>query len=187
MCCVIGKPFSPSIETAFFLTALIDQSQLACATAMVLRYRMFRTLDEHQAGIPGMFGDGLAQWHEVSRLLKTHWYHVTVRGQHEGRATEVSLLVDNESWLQKLLVSQNDDALITDVLVMTPSWMNKGRRWQMEPLSKVTVGEDPYGCGISLIEVESGSVYHTSHSPGFNSNLLTNLRPIFLSSMIRSA
>ncbi|MBD8682320.1 hypothetical protein [Pseudomonas sp. CFBP 13719] len=148
---------------------------------------MFRTLDEHQAGIPGMLGEGLSHWHEVSRVLKTHWYHVTLRGQHDGRSIELSLMVDSEPWLQKLLVSQDEDAGIIDIQVMTPSWMNGGKRWQMEPLAKVTHGEDKAGCSVFLIEVESGATYHTSHNPGFSSNLLTNLRPIFRSSMIKAA
>lgn len=134
-----------------------------------------------------MFGQGVAQWHTVTRLIKTHWYHLTIRGEENGRSFEVTQMLEGERKLQHRLVSQDGYTAITEILVVTPAWMNDKGRWDMESVKKVTVGEDQHGCEVSLIEVESGATYHTSHSPDFNSNLLTNLRPIFRSSMIRSA
>lgn len=134
-----------------------------------------------------MFGQGVAQYHTVTRLIKTHWYHLTIRGEENGRSFELSQMVEGERKLQHTLVSQDADIAITEILVVTPAWMNNKGRWHMELVNKVTVGQDHHGCEVSLIEVESGAVYHTTHSTGFNSNLLTNLRPIFLSSMIRPA
>lgn len=148
---------------------------------------MFRTQDDDQIGIPGMFGQGVAQWHTVTRLIKTHWYHLTIRSEEDGRSFELSQMLEGERKLQHMLVSQDADIAITEILVVTPGWMNNKGRWHMESVTKVTVGQDHQGCEISLIEVESGATYHTSHSPGFSSNLLTNLRPIFLPGMIRSA
>jgi hypothetical protein len=72
-------------------------------------------------------------------------------------------------------------------MAVTRSWMNKTEGWQMERLTKVTVGEDSIGSEVCLLEVGEGAVYHTSHQPDFKVEALTNLRPIFLSSMIRSA
>lgn len=132
-----------------------------------------------------MFGAGQAQWHAVSRALRKHWYHVVVQGIQAGRVSELILMVDNEHKLQEMLIAQDDELGIAEAQVVTPPWMNRTSEWRMEPLKEVSVGQDKYGCEVSLIEVESGASYHTSHSPGFNSNLLTNLRPIFLPSMIR--
>ena len=148
---------------------------------------MFRTQDADLIGIPGMFGEGVSQWHTVSRLLKTHWYHVTVRAEENGRSTELAFMIDGEQKLQHMLVTQDAQISITDIQVVTPSYMNTRATWSMEPLAKLTIGVDSAGCEACLLEVESGAVYHNSHSPDFRPDLLTNLRPIFLSSMIRSA
>lgn len=148
---------------------------------------MFRTDDNDMAGIPGMLAPGLTLWHGISRVAKTHWYHVTARVVHDGSEKEMILSVDGEPRLQRLLVSQDNETHISSLQVVTPPWMNKRGDWHMESVNKVTIGEDKTGCSVCLIEVESGATYHTSHSPGFSSNLLTNLRPIFLSSMIRPA
>ena len=148
---------------------------------------MFRTQDVDLIGIPGMFGEGVSQWHAVSRLLKTHWYHVTVRAKENGRSTELALMVDGEQKLQRMLVTQDEQAFITDIQVVTPSHMNARGAWSMEPLAKVTIGMDSDGCEACLLEVESGAVYHNSHRPGFRPDLLTNLRPIYLASMIKTA
>lgn len=148
---------------------------------------MFRTQDVDLIGIPGMFGEGVSQWHSVSRLLKTHWYHLTVRAVENGRSTELALMVDGEQKLERMLVAQDEHAFITDIQVVTPSHMNARGAWSMEPLVKVTIGIDSDGCEACLLEVESGAVYHNSHRPGFRPDLLTNLRPIFQSSMIKIA
>ncbi|MBA1244933.1 hypothetical protein [Pseudomonas japonica] len=148
---------------------------------------MFRTQDGDLIGIPGMFGEGVAQWRAVSRLLKTHWYHLTVRGEENGRSAELAWMVEGEQELQRMLISQDANIAITEICVVTPSWMNKRGRWNMETVTKITIGEDVNGCTACLLEVEGGAVYHNSHQPGFRPDLLANLRPIFLSSMIRGS
>lgn len=148
---------------------------------------MFRTQDADLIGIPGMFGEGVAQWHSVSRLLKTHWYHVTVRAEENGRSTELAFMIDGEQKLQHMLVAQDAQISITDVQVVTPSYMNTKGAWSMEPLAKVSVGMDRDGCEACVFEVENGAVYHNSRRPGFSPDMLTNLRPIYLASMINKA
>ncbi|MEE4340376.1 hypothetical protein V2J66_01985 [Pseudomonas alliivorans] len=146
---------------------------------------MFRTQDSDLIGVPGIFGEGVAHWHSVSRILRTHWYHLTVRLTDQGRSTECVEMIEGEHSLQSMLVTQSDERDITDVQVMTPAWMNKGAGWDMERVTKVSLGYDG-DFEICLIEVEGGAVYHSSHRPGFKIDFLTDLRPVFLSSMIRS-
>ncbi|MBP5956067.1 hypothetical protein ICA16_10365 [Pseudomonas anatoliensis] len=148
---------------------------------------MFRTHDADMRGMPGMFGEGQYQWHQVSKVLRTHWYHVTVQAQYEGRTTEVALMIDSEPRLQQVLIAQDADTIITDVQVVTPAHMNGTAGWRMETLTKVTLGEDENECVVCLLEVETGSEYHSSHQPGFSCDALSNLRPIYHANMIRSA
>ena len=148
---------------------------------------MFRTHDADMLGLPGMFGAGQYQWHQVSKVLRNHWYHVTVQANHEGRSTEVVLMIDSEPRLQQILIAQGDEMIITDVQVITPAHMNGTKDWRMEPLKKVMLGEDHNECVVCLLEVETGSKYHSSHQPGFSSDALNNLRPIFHANMIRTA
>ncbi len=101
---------------------------------------MFRTQDSDLIGVPGIFGEGLAHWHSVSRVLRTHWYHLTVRLTDQGRSTEFVDMIEGEHRLQSMLVTQNAEQEITDVQVMTPAWMNKGAGWDMERVTKVTLG-----------------------------------------------
>ena len=148
---------------------------------------MFRTLDSDLIGVPGMFGEGVSHWRGVSRLLRTPWYHLTLSVENEGRFSECVMMIDDTHQLQKMLVSQGADLAITEIMAVTPSWMNKSRGWQMERLTRVTVGEDRSGTEVCLLEVAQGAVYHTSHQRDFQIEALANLRPVFLSTMIRSA
>lgn len=146
---------------------------------------MFRTIDSDLIGIPGIFGQGVSHWRGVSRLLRTPWYHVTVTVENEGRLSECAVMIDDTRQLQEMLVSQGTDLAITEIMAVTPSWMNKTTGWQMERLTRVTVGEDRTGCEVCLLEVAEGAVYHTSHQQDFEIEALANLRPVFLSSMIQ--
>ena len=146
---------------------------------------MFRTIDRDLIGIPGMFGEGVSNWRGVARLLRTPWYHLTLSVENEGRLSECAVMIDDTHQLQKMLVSQGADLAITEIMAVTPSWMNKSGGWQMERLTRVTVGEDSMGSEVCLLEVGEGAVYHTSHQPDFKVETLTNLRPIFLLSMIQ--
>jgi len=56
----------------------------------------------------------------------------------------------------------------------------------MERLTRLSVGEDRIGSEVCVLEVGEGEVYHTSHQPDFQIEALANVRPVFLSSMIRS-
>lgn len=148
---------------------------------------MFRTHDGDMLGLPGMFGEGQYQWHQVSKVLRNHWYHVSIRAKQRGRISEAVLMVDNEPRLQQILIAQDADTIITDVQVVTPAHMNGTAGWRMEVLTKVTLGEDVNECVVCLLEVETGSEYHSSHLPGFSCDALSNLRPIYHANMIRKA
>lgn len=148
---------------------------------------MFRTHDADMLGLPGMFGEGQYQWHQVSKVLRNHWYHVTVQAMYEDRTSEAVLMIDSEPRLQQLLIAQDAETIITEVQVVTPAHMNGTGAWRMEKLIKVTLGEDQHECVVCLLEVETGSKYHSSHQPGFNTDVLSNLRPIYHANMIRTA
>jgi hypothetical protein len=80
---------------------------------------MFRTQDSDLIGVPGIFGEGLAHWHSVSRVLRTHWYHLTIRLPDQGRSTEFVDMIEGAHRLKSMLVTRNAEQEITDVQVMT--------------------------------------------------------------------
>lgn len=148
---------------------------------------MFRTVDNDLIGVPGLFGEGVSHWRGVSRLLRTPWYHLTLSVENEGRLSECAVMIDDTRQLQEILVSQGPDLSITEVMAVTPSWMNKTTGWQMGRLTRLSVGEDRIGSEVCVLEVGEGEVYHTSHQPDFQIGALVNIRPVFHSSMIRLA
>jgi hypothetical protein len=148
---------------------------------------MFKTHDDDMLGMPGMFGQGQYQWLEVSRLLRTHWYHVTLQAEYEGRILETVVMIDGEPRLQQILIAQDAKTFITEVQVVTPAYMNGTTGWRMEMLTQVTLAEDENGCVVCLLEVETGSRYHSSHKAGFSRDVLSNLRPIYHANMIRAS
>ena len=146
---------------------------------------MFKTQDSDVVGVPGMFGEGQSIWHAVSRSIETHYYHITVELAAKDRRRRYVLMVDDERRLQKILMSQDSEAFVKAIRVVTPAYMNGTDDWEMEPLVSVTVGQDANDCFVTLITVESGARYHSSHTDGFDVSTLTNLNPVFCSSYIQ--
>lgn len=131
------------------------------------------------AGLPGMFGEGLAHWHAVSRSLATRWYHVSIKQRYEDRFVSQVEMLNDETKLVELISAQSDDLVIDELQVVTPPWINKGKSWRMEKLTSVSVGYDRNEIPVCLLKVESGAIYADVHDPSFDASTLINLRKIY--------
>lgn len=140
---------------------------------------MFCTQENQMAGFPGMFGDGLAHWHGVSRALKTHWYHVSVKRWEGERFVSVQEFVNDAVRLHQLLSLQDESFKVTEVQVVTPGWVNGGNSWRMERLQSLIMGFDTNEVPKCVFEVEGGATYHDSHDPDFDPGSLTVVRNLY--------
>ncbi|MFY1664105.1 hypothetical protein [Pseudomonas sp. Pseu.R1] len=143
---------------------------------------MFCTHESEMAGFVGMFGDGLAHWHGVSRALKTHWYHVSVKRWQDDRFVAVEEFVNDETRLYELLSGQNDTFKVSEVQVVTPAWVNGGESWRMERLQSLKMGFDSNDVPTCVFEVDSGAVYHDSHRPDFDVESLKVVKNVYRAS-----
>ena len=143
---------------------------------------MFRISMQDQAGPVGMFGDGLAHFHAVSRSLITHWYHVSLKRRHEGRFVAYEEMLNDEPRLVELLVSQGESMVVQEVQVVTPGGMNKDSCWKMEKLTSLSMGFNQADVPICVLEVEGGEVYVDTHQRDLKIESLTGLNQIYRSS-----
>ena len=134
---------------------------------------------QDQAGPVGMFGDGLAHFHAVSRTLVTHWYHVSLQRRHDGRFVAYEEMLNDEPRLVELLVSQDESMAVQEVQIVTPSWMNKGSSWRMEKLTSLSMGFNQVDVPICVVEVESGDGYVNTHQRDLDVESLTGLRELY--------
>ena len=144
-----------------------------------MRFKMFRTNTEDQAGFVGMFGDGLAHWHSVSRGLATHWYHASIKRRHEDRFFPYEEFLNDEPRLVQLLRSQGEDLIVDEVQVVTPKRMNKRTGWRMEKLKVLSMGFDKAEVPVCVLEVESGRLYSDSYDSNFRIQSLTGVRELY--------
>jgi len=134
---------------------------------------------QDQAGPVGMFGDGLAHFHAMSRSLVTHWYHVSLKRRHEGRFVAYEEMLNDEPRLVELLVSQDASMVIQDVQVVTPAWMNRGSGWKMEKLKSLSMGFNRAEVPICVLQVESGDVYVNTHQRDLDVDALVGVRVLY--------
>ncbi|MEN5312560.1 hypothetical protein [Pseudomonas koreensis] len=140
---------------------------------------MFRISMQDQAGPVGMFGDGLAHFHAVSRSLATHWYHVSLKRRHDERFMAYEEMVSDEPRLVELLISQDESMVIQEVQVVTPAWMNKGSSWKMEKLTSLSMGFNHAEVPICVLQVESGDVYVNTHQRDLDVDALVGVRVLY--------
>ncbi|PSL92034.1 hypothetical protein [Pseudomonas sp. R9.37] len=140
---------------------------------------MFRISMQDQAGPVGMFGDGLAHFHAVSRSLATHWFHVSLKRKHEGRFVAFEEMLNDEPRLVELLLAQGEDLVVQEVQVVSPSWMNHDSGWKMEKLMSLSMGFNQVGVPVSLLEVESGAVYVNTHQVGLEVGSLNGVKELY--------
>lgn len=144
-----------------------------------MRFTMFRTNTEDQVGFEGMFGDGLAHFHSVSRVLATHWYHVSIKRRHEDRFVSYEEFLNDEPRLVQLLRSQDEDLVVHEVQVVTPGRMNEHAGWRMEKLKVLSMGFNKAEVPVCVLEVESGRVYSDSYDSNFRLESLTGLKELY--------
>lgn len=144
-----------------------------------MRYTMFRISTQDQAGPVGMFGDGLAHFHAVTRSLATHWYHVSLKRRLEDRFVASEELLNDEARLVELLIAQDESLIVQEVQAVTPCWMNKGGGWKMEKLTSLSMGFNRAEAPVCVLEVESGAVYVDTHEPGLDVDSLTGLKELY--------
>ena len=144
-----------------------------------MRSTMFRISTQDQAGPVGMFGDGLAHFHAVSRSLATHWYHVNVKHRLEDRFVASEGMINHEARLVELLVSQDESLVVQEVQAVTPCWMNKDDSWKMEKLTSLSMGFDRAGVPVCVLEVESGAVYLDTHEPDLTVGSLIGVKELY--------
>lgn len=139
---------------------------------------------QDQAGAVGMFGDGLAHFHAVSRSLATHWYHVSLKRRHEDRFVAYEEMVNDEPRLVELLIAQGESLVIQEVQVVTPAWMNKGSGWKMEKLKSLSMGFNQVAVPICVLEVESGDVYVDTHQRDLDVDSLIGVKELYRRSAV---
>lgn len=140
---------------------------------------MFRISMQDQAGPVGMFGDGLAHFHAVSRSLATHWYHVSLKRRHEDRFVAYEEMLNDEPRLVELLIAQGESLVVQEVQVVTPGWMNKDSSWKMEKLTSLSMGLNKAEVPICILEVESGEVYVNTHQRDLDVDSLTGVKELY--------
>ena len=144
-----------------------------------MRSTMFRISTQDQAGPVGMFGEGLAHFHAVTRSLATHWYHVSLKRRLEDRFVASEEMLNDEARLVELLIAQDESLVVQEVQAVTPCWMNKDGSWKMEKLTSLSMGFDRAEVPVCVLVVESGAVYVDSHEPDLDVDSLTGVKELY--------
>lgn len=101
---------------------------------------MFQTDVSSEVTLPaGLSFEGEKSWWYVKKRLHMYWFHVVCEITYEEDETYTEIfLIDQIDHLLKL--NSTPDFHITEVTLVSPSYMNGDEHWKMEPLSEIQEG-----------------------------------------------
>ena len=140
---------------------------------------MFRSHETAAEGAPNIFGDGYSNWRMFERHLAHPWYHVVLEECLEGKVWTRTMMISDVDMLEEILSQQTSAFVVKEIQVVTPGWMNKTGKWEMEKLSGLLVGYDSSGARVCLHNVGDEKAYTDAPGRLVDSHSLKGLRVIF--------
>lgn len=122
---------------------------------------MFMTYRSSEIEIGKFFGEADTQyWCLTEMSLYCCWFLVAAVQKQRKESFRRTFLITSTQELEWMLSSVSSKFWISDVQIVTPSYMNGGERWKMEPLLQARLCVDDQDDYQMLVyEVEGGEIY----------------------------
>ncbi|TCV79010.1 hypothetical protein EDC63_13813 [Sulfurirhabdus autotrophica] len=137
---------------------------------------MFETTTAAEIPLPRAFGEDLRYWRYVSRNLHAPWFHVEFQIKIEDDYFSNMIFLEHVDQLIQL--QQDEEIVIIQIDLVSPSHLNQQGCWRMEPLSKILIGNKPdVGHDVKIFILRSGIRYVES---GISEDALHSIRQLFI-------
>lgn len=112
--------------------------------------------------MPPARDEQIQYWQYVEQSTIWPWFYVElVRVCNEDSVASM-LMIPNAPALEEVLAELNSSKWLSQALVVTPSYINGSRRWQMEPLIELSVARTRERKPLGYVfQVEGGHMYTT--------------------------
>lgn len=103
----------------------------------------------------------ISYWSAVELALSVPWFVVQLRKNPTLKETSDLLLASVDELLRLVRAQTPQECEVTSVCLVSPSHMNGGPGWKLEPLAALWEAEEPDGVGqtTDVYELASGTCY----------------------------
>jgi hypothetical protein len=88
-----------------------------------------------------------------------HFYQVVVEELENGKLASRQYFLSDVNVLEDVLEKQCENFKVTEVLLISPAWMNGSGGWAMNKILSLIVGRGEEGGKVSMHKVAEGVVY----------------------------
>lgn len=120
---------------------------------------MFVTHESWTSNASALLGEG----HTCMRIVEWqscyHFYQVIVEEKQNEKMIARQYFLNDVDVLEDILEKQSQDFKVTEVLLMSPAWMNGSAGWAMNKVLSLIIGRGEEGGKVSMHKVAEGVVY----------------------------
>ncbi|WP_085664975.1 hypothetical protein [Pseudomonas sp. B5(2017)] len=120
---------------------------------------MFVSHESWSLNASALLGEG----HTCMRIVEWQscyqFYQVVVDELENGRVASRQYFLNDVNVLEDVLEKQCEDFKVTEVLLMSPAWMNGSGGWAMNKVLSLIVGRGEDGGKVSMHKIADGVVY----------------------------
>lgn len=120
---------------------------------------MFVSHESWGSNASPLLGAGHTCMSIVEWLSCYHFYQVVVEEFQNGKMVARQFFLSDVDVLESVLEKQCEDFKVTEVLLMSPGWMNGSGGWNLNKVLSLIVGRGEQGGKVSMHKVADGVVY----------------------------
>ena len=139
---------------------------------------MFKTHESTYQNLQVVYGPGHYHWRLVEREIATPWLHATVLVT-EDEVEYASTVMPSDLQTFLALANANDGARLSELQLMSPSWMNESGRWLLEPIRQIDIASTGDGGVIHIYITEQGKRYFDPSRTASEAQELINQRTVY--------
>lgn len=120
---------------------------------------MFVTHESWSSNASALLGEGHTCMRIVEWQSYHHFYQVVVEELENGKLASRQYFLNDVNVLEDVLEKQCENFKVTEVLLISPAWMNGSGGWAMNKILSLIVGRGEEGGKVSMHKVAEGVVY----------------------------
>jgi len=120
---------------------------------------MFVTHESWSSNASALLGEGHTCMRIVEWQSYHHFYQVVVEELENGKLASRQYFLSDVHVLEDVLEKQCENFKVTEVLLISPAWMNGSGGWAMNKVLSLIVGRGEEGGKVSMHKVAEGVVY----------------------------
>lgn len=144
---------------------------------------MFKTHVSSHHDLQAAFGPGHHHWKLIEREIATPWLHATMLVVEDDVEYASTVMPSDLRTFLAIASAQSSGARVSELQLMSPSWMNGAGRWLLEPIRQIDLASSIEDEEIHIYVTEGGKTYYDPSRTWNEVQELTNQRTVYYTNL----